>query len=630
MKKSIIYLLLLQVSLFFAACEDYLDKKESALLTSDQVFKDPINFQKFVDDIYTYYHYWPGDWACQSFGGLGRIAYSSFEGASDLAEASRAVAGTNASFNLGNWSPSAYGAQVELLWPWTGSYAAIRRCNVVLEKADSVPGLSSGQISGYKSEALFARAFFYFELIKRYGGVPYITKSLKETDDMDLAREPYDTCVAKIIRDLDAALPNLPKAQANVDFGRPTIGAALALKAKVLLYAASPLNTEPYDINIGARDTSLYYFEKPNTPDEIHQKWVDAAKAAYEVIKLEDQGLCGLADSAHYRNIFYQTNAVDARQNEILFSRVDGSFQFSGGKALMGWVGFSDVGASKGYGGSAGTYPTQNLIDMYEMEDGTIPITGYNADGSPIINPASGYKEENMWKNRDPRLKLTVLCNQDQWQDRPVQIWFYKNNPTISGSEMKDAQDYTTTGYLCKKMWPEDLRQGRDASVTMNWIWFRYTDVLLWYAEAMNQAFGPNVDGLGVGVDKYGKVKTASWALNRVRNRMNPYKPNKRDLVTDDKNVFHERLMNERAIEFVYEEQRWWDVIRYKKGNDIFNKPVYGVRIYSPTTSPTPSTTFEITRRKIENRVFYDYMHKYPIPYAEIEKSPKLKQNPGW
>lgn len=624
MKKSIIYIILLQTLILFSACEDYLDNKESALFTSDQVFKNPTNFQKFVDDIYTYYHYWPGDWACQSFGGLGRIGYSSFEGASDLAEASRAVAGTNSSFNLGNWSPNAYGAQVELTWPWAGSYAAIRRCNVVLEKVDSVPGLSVSKVNGYKSEALFARAFFYFELIKRYGGVPYLTASLKETDNMNLLREPYDTCVAKIVRDLDSSLVHLPLVTADVDFGRPTLGAALALKAKVLLYAASPLNTEPYDINIGARDSSLYYFEKPNTPEEIQQKWIAAARAAFDVIKLAiEKNKYQLADSAHYKQLF-GCGQDGLKDNEVIFSRIDGSFQFSGGKALMGWVGFSDVGASRGYGGAAGTYPTQNLVDMYEMADGSIPISGYNTDESPIINPASGYNEQNMWKNRDPRLKQTVLCNQDNWQDRPVQIWYYKNNPTISGSEMKDAQDYTTTGYLCKKMWPEELKQGEVTSVYMNWIWFRYSDVLLWYAESMNHLYGP--DGTVAGLDS-----TARWALNKVRNKLNGKLPSHyRDIVATTKEQFQERLMNERAIEFVYEEQRWWDVIRYKKGADVFNKPVYGVRIYSPSTSATTSTTFEITRRKIENRVFYDYMHKYPIPYTEIEKSSMLKQNPGW
>jgi hypothetical protein len=258
---------------------------------------------------------------------------------------------------------------------------------------------------------------------------------------------------------------------------------------------------------------------------------------------------------------------------------------------------------------------------MFEMKDGSKPILGYNTDGSPQINSATTYRDDTtMWDNRDPRLKLFVLCNQDKWLDRNVQIWFDKDNPAISGSEMKDAQDYTTTGYLCKKMWPADLREGRTASVIMNWTWFRYTDVILWYAEAMNQAFGPNVDGLGNG-------KTAQWALNKVRNRLNPSKPTMKDLVTTSKEVFQERLMNERAVEFVYEEQRWWDVIRYKKGDDVFNKPVYGVRIYRTSTNPL---TFQVTRRKIENRVFSDYMHKYPIPYGEIEKSSKLLQNPGW
>jgi len=622
MKRVFLVLIIVFQVFLMSSCEDYLDKKGSAVLVAGQVFGDPVQFQKFHDDIYTYLHYWPGDWACQSFGGLGRIAYSSFEGATDLAEASRSVAGTNASFNLGNWSPTAYGMQVELIWPWTGAYAGIRRCNVVLEKVDSVPGLSPAKVHGLKSEALFLRAFFHFELIKRYGGVPYLTKSLKETDDMNFPRESYDTCVQKICRDLDAAIPYLPykigslagEKQLNTDLGRPTKGAALALKAKALLYDASPLNTEPYNIGIGARNPDLYFVEVPNTPAEIQQKWVNAALAAFEVIKLAEDSTIKeykLLKLAGYKEIFYGLSTNE----EIIYNRVDGNWSFSGLKPLTGWIGFADFGASQGFGGVAGTYPTQNLVDMYEMKDGTIPILGHNADGSPIINPESGYNEQDMWKNRDPRLKLTCLCNQDKWQDQTVEIWFDQNNPAISGKHMKDAKDYCTTGYLCQKMWPEELKAGGTASIAMNWIWIRYADVLLWYAEAMNHAFGPDGDGLGNG-------HTARWALNQVRSRatMPP-------VVTNTKEIFHERLMNERAIEFVYEEQRWWDVIRYKKGVEIFGSPVYGARIYRTSTSPL---TFEITRRKLEDRTFKEYMHTYPIPYAELEKSSKLKQNLGW
>jgi starch-binding outer membrane protein, SusD/RagB family len=620
MKKIILYsITILSITIFFSCKRDFLDKKESNILTSEQVFGDPVLFQQFHDDIYSYLHYWPGDWACQSFGGLGRIAYSSFEGASDLAEASRSVAGTNASFNLGNWSQLAFGARVELIWPWEGAYAGIRRCNVVMEKADGVPGLSIEKINKCKSEALFLRAFFYFELIKRYGGVPYITKSLNENDDMNFARDPYDTCVAKIVKDIDASMENLPigSGQANVDFGRPTKGAALALKAKVLLYAASPLNTEPYNISSGSGNSDLFLIEQPNTESEKHQMWIEAAKAAYAVIQYsEDNGQYSLADSAHYLDIFYG----DAKNSEVIYSRVDGLFSFNGSKAFTGWISFADCGASKGYGGSAGTYPTQNMVDMYEMADGSIPITGHNDDGSPIINASTSYDEQHMWENRDPRLKLTVLCNQDMWQDRPVEIWFDKNNLTISGTEMKDAQDYTTTGYLCRKMWPEKLRQGSTASVNMNWIWFRYSDVILWYAEAMNQAYGPDADGLGNG-------RNARWALNLIRNRMNPSFPYMRDVKASTKEQFMERLLNERAVEFVYEEQRWWDIIRNKKGVETFGVPIYGARIYRTSKDPL---TFEITRRKLETRVFEDYMHKYPIPYSQMEKCSNLKQNPGW
>jgi len=620
MKRLIIYSIVTLISFTFFSCEDdFLDKRESDILTSEQVFTDPVLFQKFHNDIYTYLHYWPGDWACQSFGGLGRIAYSSFEGASDLAEASRSVAGTNASFNLGNWSQLAFGAKVELIWPWEGAYAGIRRCNVVLEKVDSVPGLSTDDIDGFKSEALFLRAFFHFELIKRYGGVPYVTKSLTEKDNLNFVREPYDTCVAKIVNDLDASIKHLPMASAqnNSDFGRPTIGAAMALKAKTLLYAASPLNIEPYAISSGSGGSDLFFIEEPNTEAETTQKWIDAAQAAYELIEYaEVNSQYQLLDSAHYLDIFHG----DAKNSEVIYSRVDGSFSFSGAKAFTGWISFADVGASKGYGGSAGTYPTQNLIDMYEMADGSIPILGYNGDGSPIINSSTTYNDQQMWENRDPRLKLTALCNQDMWQDRPVEIWFDKSNPTISGSEMKDAQDYTTTGYLCRKMWPEELRQGSTASVYMNWIWFRYADVILWYAEAMNHAFGPDGDGLGNGV-------TARMSLNKIRNRLNPSNPHYRDVSASTKEEFLERLLNERAIEFVYEEQRWWDIIRYKRGVETFGVPIYGVRIYRTSKNPL---SFEITRRKLETRVFKDYMHKYAIPYSEIEKSSDLKQNPGW
>lgn len=600
-------------------CEDFLDKKESQSLTEEQVFGDPDQFKKFCDEIYTYEHYTAGSWASTAFGGLGRIAYSSFEGATDLAEASRDVSGTNAGFNLGNWAVSTPGVDVELVWPWDGAYKGIRICNVVLERIDGVPGLKDNERKNLRGEALFFRAFYHFELIKRYGGVPYVTRSFKEDENLDLEREPFDVCVEKICKDLDDAFLLLNDEVESDEYGRPCKWAALALKAKALIYDASPLNTEEYTVTEGGHNWDNYFIETPNTPEEIQSKWINAAKTCYQLISSNKYQLL---PNSKYSSIFH----TDPQPAEVIFSRIDGPWSFTGpGKVWTGWIVFNDYGASIGYGGKAGTYPTQNLIDMYEMADGTIPILGYeNGDGTkPIINPNANYNDQQMWENRDPRLKLTVLCNQDMWQKRPVEIWFDKKNPVISGSEMKDSKDYTTTGYLCKKMWPEKLTVSEpDQSVIMNWIWIRYTDVLLWYAEAMNQAFGPNIDGLGNG-------KTALDALNDVRMRIRKEADKEKAKLNSSisKEQFQERLMNERAIEFVYEEQRWWDVIRYKKGDDVFNKPIYGVRPYRLSKSPL---AFELTRVRLEKRTFYDFMHKYPIPFKELEKSSKLKQNPGW
>lgn len=626
MKSFVNYILIILLLGSTVGCEDFLDKKSDTYLTGEKVFSDPVLFRQYRDDIYTYVGYWKGDWACKAFGGLGRIGYSSFEGATDLAEASRDVAGTNAGFNLGAWSASSYGMASELTWPWEGGYAGIRRCNMVLEKVDEVPGLSADEIKGMKGEALFLRAFFHFELIKRYGGVPYLEKVLSESDNLDLARESYDTCVDKIARDCDLALNFLPNTVTAINLGRPARGAALALKAKAYLYDASPLNTEDYSVSNGVGDR--FFVEKPNTSEEIRAKWERTVNATAEIINdAERNNTYSLLTLSRYPFVFH----TEATNSEVIWGRVDGAWKFGEGKATFGWIGFKDFGASQGYGGNAGTYPTQNLVDMYEMKDGSIPILGYEGgDGTkPIINEASGYTEQTMWQNRDPRLRFTVLCNQDKWQGRNVEIWFDKNNPSISGSEMKDSRDYTRTGYLCRKMWPEQLSESGSGSVYMNWIFIRYADVLLWYAEAMNQLYGPDTPGPAAGkvpdntfVPVFKENITARDALNMVRGRVQM--PN---VVASTKEYFHERLMNERAIEFVYEEQRWWDAIRYKKGVDVFNKPIYGARVLRTSTDPL---SFEITRRKLEERTFRDYMHRYPIPYSEVQKSTALKQNPGW
>jgi hypothetical protein len=603
------------------SCEDFLDKRDSQNLTEEEVFNDPIEYERFCNNMFTFLRFNDGGWACTCFGGFGRIGYSSFEGATDLAESSRDVSGTNAGFNMGNWSTSTLGVNVELLWPWKGAYKGIRICNIILETVNDVPGMDDAKRNSYYGEALFLRAFYHFEMIKRYGGVPYVKHSFEEDDDMNLERNTYSECVEYIIQDVEEALAYLPENSTGVNFGRPNQGAAKALKAKALIYHASPLNTEPYQPQSGtALDESYHFVEKACTPDEIQARWIRAAKACWDVIKM---GQYTLMPANQYAYIFH----TNSQPEELIFPRIDGSVSFYGGSRVWnGWINFADWGASQGYGGNSGTYPTQNFVDMFEMADGSIPILGYkNGDGTqPIINPKSVYSEENMWENRDPRLKKFIIHNQMVWQKRPAELWIDANNPNVTGTEMKDVRDYTRTGYLNKKFWPETVAASDPSkSETLNWIFIRYAEVLLWYAEAMNHAFGPNIDGLGYG-------KTALDALNEIRMRVRETSTDKEACKlskTISQEDFHERLMNERAVEFFMEEVRWWDVIRYKKGTEVFNQPIYGIR---PLRTSKDPLKFRLERRKLEGRTFYDFMHKYPIPFSQIEKSSKLKQNPGW
>ena len=147
----------------------------------------------------------------------------------------------------------------------------------------------------------------------------------------------------------------------------------------------------------------------------------------------------------------------------------------------------------------------------------------------------------------------------------------------------------------------------------MKWNYIRYTDVVMIYAEAMNEAFGPDNDGLGTGL-------TSRMAVNQIRNRIGHV-----DVIASNQSELRERIMNERAIEFVYEGQRWYDIIRWNKGVEYFNQPVYGIR-----TTKLADGSFKLERKKIMERVFKDYMHRYPIPRAELNKSFNLKNNPGW
>lgn len=313
---------------------------------------------------------------------------------------------------------------------WSHSYAGIGRCNSLIQRVDEVPMDESAK-DRMKGEALYLRALFYFNLITYWNDVPLITDPPNPAEQSELLRNKRSEVVVQMLDDLDKASKLLPISYSSNDIGRATKGAALTLKAKILLFEASPLFNEKQD----------------------GEKWKAAADAAKEVIELAGEAQYDLYPD--YRGLFLPENE---NNTEVIFD-----VQFI----------FPDLGNSfdlinRQYNNNA---PTLDLVNAYSMKNGL-----------PITDPSSGYDSENPYANRDPRLKATVVYPGDMYMGEVVSNTRF----AITGFGLKKYGIYTES-----KPNPDlaDLKAGQSFT---NYIVLRYADVLLMYAEATNEYSGPD------------------------------------------------------------------------------------------------------------------------------------------
>jgi hypothetical protein len=341
---------------------------------------------------------------------------------------------------------------------WGTYYAGIRQANEFVNNIEVVPVLA--KYNGYsmkyvwKSEARFLRAMFYFELVKRYGGVPLMGNHVYTiSDDISLPRNSFDDCVKYIASECDAIKDSLlvyPISDPNADSHRPTKGSAMALKARVLLYAASPLfnggNIDPAN-NL----TGYTSFDAA--------RWTAAAAAAKAVMDLGTYSLM-----PNFKDVFLTQN-----NPEILFMRQGGNG--TNVETANGPVGFT---AATGKGQ---TSPTQELVNAFPM-----------ANGLPISDAASGYDSNNPYNNRDPRLTYTIMYNGTQWLNTQIQ--------TFEGGQSKPngPLQQTKTGYYMRKFMGNFENTNTYSSHSTDWLIMRYADLVLGYAEALNESEGPTTD----------------------------------------------------------------------------------------------------------------------------------------
>jgi len=491
-------------------------------------------------------------------------------------------------------------------------YEGIRKANIFLKNIPSTPvdvDFTQQQKDVWIGEARYLRAFYHFQLMRIYGPVPIMDKDLGVADDFSaIRRQPLEDCIAFVVKECDAVTALLPMTRPeSKDIGRPTAAAALALKARLLLYAASPLwNGNPDYANFADNQGKKLF---PQQFDA--NKWQLAAQAAKDCIdkcQAAGYGLFNLYPPDPVKN--YQQLFIENNNKEVLFARNCGR---------DGWM--EKCAFPGGLGGWNGWNPTQAQVDEYEMDNGEAPITGYNSDGSPIINTSSGYVEtgftatssanrwsagvRNMYVKRDPRFYATINFNGAVFAGKQLQFW-------ASGTDGRGnaGRDYNTSGYLLKKFSDPTVIIAQGKFVLKTWIYFRLGELYLDYAEALNEAQGPVAD-----VYTY---------VNAIRNRAGmPSLP--AGLSKGDMQV---RIRHERRVELAFETHRYFDCHRWKIAASTDNKAVYGMNI-AAGTSLTDENYYK--RTLIENRVFQAPKHYlFPIPQSEIDKNPNLTQNPGW
>jgi len=479
---------------------------------------------------------------------------------------------------------------------WANSYYGIRRCNIFMQNINNVPivetdatTITNARLTRqyWRAEARFIRALMHFELLKRYGGVPLVGDKVFTLDDnLQIPRNTFADCVNFIVSECDIVKDSLRKeAIADGDWGKVPRGAAIALKCRVLLYAASPL------FNGGGLETDPVKKALSGYVNFDANRWNAVIAAAEE---LRNLGYYKLND-AGTPNFFAATFTTKKNAEIILAKQSSNNTSLENTQAP---IGFAGTAASQGL-----TSPTQNFVDAFPMLNGQQP---FNADGT--INVASGYNATNPYASRDPRLDVTVFRNGYAWLGRTVETFEGgRDKPNTSVTAVQ-----TKTGYYLRKFLGNFPTGSTYSNQSHNFPIFRYAEILLNYAEALNEV---------------GRVEDAVTQIGLIRKRAGitagaNSRYGIRVGITQDE--MRQAIRNERRIELAFEEHRFWDIRRWKTGAVDLASPVYGMKI-----TKTGST---LTYEKVQLGVlqFDPKLYHMPIPYDEMIKNTTLIQNQGW
>lgn len=482
--------------------------------------------------------------------------------------------GTLTPDNVGNLATTQWHGGCNLNY-WNQAYQYLRRINFFLEQMDNVT-VTLNDKDQLISEARFLRAFIYFYLIERYGECPLVTKSYELGSEETFTSSSFEEVEAFIESEINAIMPSLPDYYGTSDsnFGHPTKAVCQALLSRMYLYAASPLFN----------------------PSNDKSRWNKAYDASKKFIETFTQ----YSLYPDYEKLFNQASGT--ANSEIIYARnftSTSSHQFP-----INTIG-RRYGGYGGWWGSEGV--SKELLDDYDMINGE-PAFIWN-NGVKTINPDSGYDPQHPYDNRDPRMEMCILHDGSKFHGITYEMWVSSDGESWGYDNYHQSSDNPVCNQQVRKfMPPDDVPINWQEKYVMPWIHFRLAEIYLNFAEA---AF------------ELGKEDECREYVNKIRARVGM--PGLPASVTGEN--LRARLYNERHIELVFEEHRYFDLRRWKIASEVLNRPGHGIKITLDKATGVKTYEDEL----LLDRKFYDTMYFLPIATEEIlRNNGALQQTSTW
>lgn len=623
--KIIIGTLLTMLVITVSCNKDFLNTKPLDKISSDAVWADGALSQAYIYNVYSFLGY----------GGFEEQALAAYTDEAMFTHSGRNIdpftQGAETASNLAWFSPT---------YEWSNMYLAIRQANVAIEQLPTSTFPDDVLRDKLLGEAYFLRAYYYQQLLRFYGGVPIIDKSYGLNEDYSVARNTYEECVNFIVTDLDKAATLLDgKATAP---GLTSKVAAMALKSRVLLYAASDLHDGP---TAKAKSTTLSAYANLDllayASGDRTVRWQAAKAAAKAVLD---------ATSGYKLDLSAPVSAVEGKDNyisiamggqsavgdagaasDLIFQRSASALYTQEDNWPLGGLHYGINNGPNGYHNWAGNTPIQLLVDDYEMMDGS--KFDYN-------NPAEVYAP---YSNRDPRFYATILYDGADWKPRPadvtgkdpanqVQTGYYSDGAggTVNGLDTRESPvenwNGSRTHYYTRKFIDPNpaLADNQSNAQIIPWPFIRYTEIVLNYVEACIEL---------------GDESDAKTWLNKIRFRAGM------PAITESGAALRDRYRNERRIELVYEEHRYHDARRWMIPATTVGRGIKVIKVTATIkagkTALVPyrydKTVYSYTYTVVDNtenetRKWDDKMYFRPISRDEVNRNELLKDknNPGY